>query len=91
MVSIPNTIRKLSNADGAVVLDLRRGAMFRINQVGARVLDLLERGESAIQIADTLSAEFEIPFSQAQADVAEFVATLRARGVVDVPDACTER
>ena len=49
MISFPDSIRRtVANADGGAVLDLRRGAMFRVNpQFGARVLDLLAEGDSA--------------------------------------------
>lgn len=78
-----DTIRRLSTADGGVVLDLRRGTMFRVNPIGARVLDLLEHGDSPARIADTLSAEFQVAPSEVQADVAQFVESLKNRGVID--------
>jgi hypothetical protein len=84
MNPFPSTIRKLSSADGGVVLDLQRGTMLRVNPLGARVLDLLERGDSPSQIAESLSAEFQVPLAQVQADVAEFTASLRTRGVLTV-------
>jgi hypothetical protein len=82
MTLFPDSIRRVANADGGVVLDLRRGAMFRVNPLGARVLDLLDEGNSPKQIADKLSAEFAVPLSQVQADVAEFVESLKSRGVL---------
>jgi Coenzyme PQQ synthesis protein D (PqqD) len=84
MISIPNTIRRLSSVDGGAVLDLRRGVMFRLNNLGARVLDLLAQGDSTPEIAKKLSAEFDVPLSQTENDVSEFVASLKARGVIDV-------
>ncbi len=64
------------------MLDLRRGAMFRVNPLGARVLDLLDEGHSPAQIAEKLSMEFEVAPSDVQADVAEFVESLKTRGVL---------
>ena len=55
MTLFPDTIRRAANADGGVVFDLRRGAMFRVNPLGARVLDLLDEGNSPAQIAEKLS------------------------------------
>jgi hypothetical protein len=83
MTPFPDSIRRVANADGGAVLDLRRGAIFRVNPVGARVLDLLEQGDSTGRIAEKLSAEFEVALSTVQADVAEFVESLKARGVFD--------
>src|SRR5580700_5539385 len=81
MTPFPESIRRVANADGGVVLDLRRGAMFRVNRVGARVLDLLDAGDSATQIAEKLSAEFNVALTDVHADVEEFIESLRLRGV----------
>jgi hypothetical protein len=83
MTLFPETIRRVANADGGVVLDLRRGAMFRVNPLGARVLDLLDEGNSPAQIAAKLSAEFTVALSEVQADVTEFVESLKAHGVLN--------
>lgn len=82
MAPFPDTIRRLSSSDGGVVLDVRRGAIFRVNPLGARVLDLLEQGDSPAQIAEKLSTEFQVALSEVQADVGEFVELLKARGVI---------
>ena len=82
MTPIPNSIRRVANADGGVVLDLRRGAMFRVNPLGAKVLDLLDRGDSPTQIALKLSAEFNVPLNDVRADVEEFIESLKMHGVL---------
>ena len=64
------------------MLDLRRGAMFRVNPVGARVLDLLDEGDSPEQIAQKLSAEFRVSLSDVQADVTAFIESLKTRGLL---------
>jgi hypothetical protein len=82
MTPFPGTIRRVSNADGGVVLDLRRGTMFRVNLLGAKVLDLLAEGDSPAQIAQKLSSEFGVALSEVEADVTEFIASLKTRGVL---------
>jgi hypothetical protein len=82
MTPFPDTIRRVANADGGVVLDLRRGTMFRVNPLGAKVLDLLELGDSATQIAEKLSAEFNVALNEVHADVQEFIESLKTSGVV---------
>jgi len=82
MVPFAETIRRLSSADGGVVLDLRSGRMFRVNQLGARVLDLLEHGDSPAQIAEKLSVEFQVALTEVQTDVGEFVESLKLLGVI---------
>jgi hypothetical protein len=82
MTPFPNSIRRVTNADGGVVLDLRRGAMFRVNALGAKVLDLLDQGDSPTQIAEKLSAEFNVPLHDVRADVEEFIESLKMHGVL---------
>ena len=82
MTLFPDSIRRVADADGGVVLDLRRGAMFRVNPLGARVLDLLDEGNSPKQIADKLSAEFAVALNDVQTDVEEFIESLKNLGVV---------
>ena len=78
----PDTIRRLSSIDGGVVLDLKRGTLFRVNPVGAKVLDLLAQGNSQEQIAEKLSVEWQVAWSDVQADVGEFLESLKAHGVI---------
>ena len=82
MTHFPDSIRRIGNADGGVVLDLHRGAMFRVNPLGAKVLDLLDRGDSPAQIAEKLSVEFNVPLDDVRADVEEFIKSLNVHGVV---------
>ena len=82
MTRFPDDIRRVANADGGVVMDLRRGTMFRVNQLGAKVLDLLDLGNSTAEIAGKLSAEFNVPLNEVHADVEEFIASLRIHGVL---------
>ena len=82
MTIFAGTIRKLSNADGCVVLNLGSGQMLRMNPMAARVLDLLEQGESTATISEMLSSEFQVPLVEVQSDIAEFIESLRAKGVL---------
>ena len=85
MTPLANDIRRVSSADGAIVLHLRRGTMFRVNPMGSKILDLLAQGASLPRIAEQLSTEFGITLSVVQADVKDFIARLRHHGVVDLP------
>lgn len=82
MTPFPDSIRRVADADGGIVLDLRRGAMFRVNSLGARVLDLLDEGNTPAQIAEKLSTEFTVALSDVQTDVNEFVESLKTHGVL---------
>ena len=78
-----DNIRRLSSADGGAVLDLRRGILFRVNPLGARVMDLLGQGDSPERIAEKLSVEFQVALSEVQSDVGDFIGSLKAHGVID--------
>jgi hypothetical protein len=85
MNPLANDIRRVSSADGAIVLHLRRGTMFRVNPMGSKILDLLAQGASLPRIAEQLSAEFGVALGLVQADIQDFMACLRRHGVVDLP------
>ena len=82
MTLFPDSIRRVANADGGVVMDLRRGTMFRVNPLGAKVLDLIDMGNSPTEIAEKLSAEFNVPLNDVHADVEEFIESLKIHGVL---------
>jgi hypothetical protein len=83
MPRVAETIRSTHNGDGAIVLDVRQGHMFSLNFVGSAILELLKQGRGESEIADTLAARFEISRDIAEADVAEFIATLKRHGLVE--------
>jgi hypothetical protein len=83
MKVLADSIRRTSNADGGIVLDLRRGSMFRVNALGSRILDLLDAGEPLPRIAEQISAECGVGLDVVQADVKEFLDSLELHGVLE--------
>lgn len=79
-------IKRVCGPDGAIVLDVRRGAMFRLNPLGSRIMESLERGDSASQIVQQLSREFDVPQGTVEADVREFLSALALHGLIDPQD-----
>jgi len=69
-------LRSTHNHDGAVVLDIRHGQMFRLNLVGSRILELLKESRDETEIADQISAEFGAERDLVASDVREFLAQL---------------
>lgn len=88
---VPDHIRAAHGVDGATLLDVVRGMMFRVNVAGSRILELLEQGLGEPEIAALLEREFGIERGTAEADVREFVEVLirqrllTARDVVPSP------
>ena len=83
MKPLADTIRRVSGADGGIVMDLRRGTMFQVNPLGAKILDLLDGQNSPRHIAERLSTEFGVALEVVEADVAEFLDALAGHGVLD--------
>jgi hypothetical protein len=69
-------VRATHGSDGATVLDILHGQMFRLNFVGSRILELLKHGSTEAEIAEKLAHEFGIDRSTAEADVREFIEIL---------------
>ncbi|HXV77174.1 MAG TPA: PqqD family protein [Candidatus Polarisedimenticolaceae bacterium] len=59
-----------------------------LNEVGARIFDLLDGSRSQAQIARMIADEFDVSVDQANRDVAAFLDELRQAGMVsDEPEA----
>ena len=82
-MALASEIRRASNADGAVVLHLRRGTMFLLNPMASTILDLLELDTPLSKIAEQISAESDVPLQVVEADIAGFLRQLRLHGVID--------
>jgi hypothetical protein len=72
-MKLSHEVRSTHNQDGAVVLDLRAGRMFRLNLVGSRILELLRAGKSQQEIVETIAVEFATEQATVAADVTEFL------------------
>jgi hypothetical protein len=62
------------------VMDLE--SLYVLNEVGSRIWELLREPTTADRIADVVAAEFAVTAEDAAEDVAEFLDSLGARGLV---------
>jgi hypothetical protein len=69
--------------DGTVVLDMRSNRYFTLNETGAFVWGLLERGATESEIVERVTEEFEVAAAEAEAAVRELLDTLRERQLVE--------
>jgi len=58
-------------------------SIYTLNGVGSTIWELLDGAHSVGQIADALCERYDVKPEQAEQDVAEFVASLRATGLVE--------
>ncbi|MGB2590695.1 MAG: PqqD family protein [Candidatus Acidiferrum sp.] len=87
-IRVSGTIRQTQTADGRVLLDIRHGRLFTLNLVGARILQLLERGFDEPRITDEISREYGADYDVVRTDVLEFIESLEKNDVLQtVPDA----
>lgn len=66
----------------AVLLDLASGTYFGLNDVGARVWELLEGGATVADLRRALHDEFEVEEAVLREDLAALLADLERRGLV---------
>jgi len=82
-VKLSAQVRSAHNQDGAVVLDILHGEMFRLNFVGSRMLELLKQGRTEIQVTEELSDEFRVARETVAADLQEFLAHLEKHHLLE--------
>ncbi|HET6929237.1 MAG TPA: PqqD family protein [Candidatus Acidoferrum sp.] len=83
-MKLSDEVRSTHGQDGAIVLHIREGQMFRLNLVGSRILELLRSEQSESQIADVISREFSADHATVERDVQEFLAHLRTHHLIEV-------
>lgn len=67
----------------AVLLDVRRGEFFGVDDVGEAIWRLLGRGATLAELVDGLEREYAVPRAQLERDVANFVALLERRRLLE--------
>jgi hypothetical protein len=91
MYKLSGALRSTHGQDGAIVLDIRHGRMFRVNRVGSRILELLKAGSAEAAIVDQLSVEFDVRRDVAAGDVREFLEELKEHRLLEEVDFETQK
>jgi hypothetical protein len=82
MYRISDTIRRTETVDGGILLDIHHGQMFCLNVVGAKILELMQRGYDESRIADEISDSYGVSREVAHADVNEFIGALEKNHIL---------
>jgi len=82
-MKISEHIRSTHSQEGAVVLDILHGQMYRLNLVGSRMLELLKQGHTEPQIAEQLSQEFGVGREIVASDLQEFLTHLKRNRLLE--------
>jgi hypothetical protein len=75
-------VRSTRNEDGGIVLDIDHGHMFRLNPVGALILESLGKGCAEAEIAQEIAHHYNISEETASADIGEFLQSLEEHKLV---------
>ena len=70
--------------DESVVLDVKQGRYFGMNDVAARVLELLDRPRSLAELKEALVAEYEVDPARLEADLRALAARLVELGLIEI-------
>lgn len=68
----------------AVILDMAGGVYFGLNQVGARIWELLKTPRRVQSIRDELLAEYEVDAGACEQDLLRVLEEMRSAGLVEV-------
>jgi len=74
-----------SELDGEeVILNLRDGTYYGLNEVGARIWSLIQEEEVLDQVRDRLIEEFDVETEQCERDLIHLVQELHEAGLVEI-------
>ena len=76
MFRISDTIRRTGTVDGGILLDIHHGQMFCLNVVGAKILELMQRGYDESRIAEEISRAYGASREVVRTDVLDFIESL---------------
>ena len=68
----------------AVILDPASGRYFGLNEVAARILELVREPQSVAHIEEALALEYDVSRERLREDINGFLSTLAARGLIHV-------
>jgi hypothetical protein len=82
MFTVSDTIRRTQTVDGGILLDVHHGRMFCLNLVGAKILELLERGYDEPRITGEISRDYGMSREVVRGDVTEFIESLEKNHIL---------
>jgi Coenzyme PQQ synthesis protein D (PqqD) len=78
MYKFSPAVRRTSDSDGAIVLNIRHGMMFKVNSIGLSIWEMLEQNLPFNEIVSQICTQFpDQPRQQITADVLEFLRQLK--------------
>ena len=75
-----------SLAEEAVILDLKAGVYYSLNEVGARIWYLIQEPKRVSDIRETILQEFDVERDRCDRDVRQLLQNLAGKGLIEVQD-----
>ena len=82
MCTAASTLRITESADGAIVLDVRQGRIFRLNSVASLVLKKVQQGCSISEIVHEICQTYSTSSDIVEPDVLELLSNLERYGLI---------
>ena len=83
-MQIQDHVRSMVDADGAVLLDLKKGKYYSLNKVASRVWSKLEEGLTLPEILEHLREKYGLPAQQLEADLEALMTGLEQKELIRV-------
>lgn len=71
-------------AGEVILLSLQTGMYYGLDQVGARIWELLQQPTRVADIRDTIAREYEVALEQCERDIFELLRQLVTEGLIEV-------
>lgn len=81
-VGLNKRVRFRTVADEGVLVHLDSARVIVVNEVGLRIVQLLEKTSNRKELIDCIASEFEVTQGQAAADIEHFLAELEKEQVL---------
>ncbi len=75
-------------AEETIIVPVRGGvgdlnSIYTLNEMGTRIWELMNDQTDIDKMAEIISSEYEVSIEEAKKDIAEFLASLEATGLID--------
>lgn len=83
MYTASTALRTIQTEDGALVLNVQRGRIFRLNAIASLVLTRVQERQLVSEIIREISEEFSTAADIVGRDVAELLSNLEKHGLIE--------
>ncbi|MBW4612042.1 MAG: lasso peptide biosynthesis PqqD family chaperone [Desmonostoc vinosum HA7617-LM4] len=70
----------------AVILDIKSGVYYGLNQVGASIWNLIQTPKTVAEIRDALLNEYDVDAKACEADILVLLEELATKGLIEIKD-----